>query len=155
VAGEADVSLQTLLDERAIRGLIHRFGLSLDAKDWDAYAGTFTDDGAFEILGQRRTGRAAIAAGPSRDLARYDRLQHLFANLTVTVEGDRATGQWYLVGVHIPAASDPARHADIGGCYRYTCQRTDEGWRFAAVRLEVWWTGGDDFRLADAAAGPA
>jgi hypothetical protein len=43
-------------------------------------------------------------------------------------------------------------HADIGGCYHCTCRRTDEGWRFTHVRLEVWWSAGAPFAIEDASA---
>jgi uncharacterized protein (TIGR02246 family) len=141
--------LQLLLDERAIRALILRFGASLDRKDWQAYAETFAVDGEFEIMGQRRAGREAIAAGPARDLTRFDRLQHIVANETIEVDGDRATGQWYLFGVHVPNSERPDVHADIGGCYRFRACRTSEGWRFADVRIDVLWNAGMAFAVDD------
>lgn len=144
---EAD--LQVLLDEREIRALILRFGGSLDRKEWAAYADTFTRDGTFEIMGQRRVGRDAIAAGPARDLTRFDRLQHIVANEQIEVAGDEATGQWYLFGIHVPSSERPDVHADIGGCYRFRAHRTDEGWRFAEVAIEVRWSAGMPFAVDD------
>ena len=76
------------------------FGAALDNKDWQAYGATFAEDGEFEIMGQRRVGREAITAGPARDLAKFDRLQHLIANQVVRVSGYEATGQ--LVPVRHP-----------------------------------------------------
>jgi uncharacterized protein (TIGR02246 family) len=144
-----DAALQLLLDEREIRALIRRFGGSLDRKEWAAYADTFAADGEFEILGQRRVGREAIAAGPARDLSRFDRLQHIVANEQIDVDGDEATGQWYLFGIHVPSGERPDVHADIGGCYRFRCRRTDEGWRFAEVEIEVRWSAGMPFAVDD------
>lgn len=139
--------LRLLLDEREILALAVAFGTALDRKDWAAYAATFAEDGTFEIMGQQRVGRAAIAAGPARDLERFDRLQHLVANQIIDVDGDEARGQWYLFGIHVPDAERPAQHADIGGCYRFHCRRTAEGWRFADVRLEVLWHAGLGFAV--------
>jgi uncharacterized protein (TIGR02246 family) len=141
--------LQLLLDERAIRALILRFGGSLDRKDWTAYAETFAVDGEFEIMGQRRAGREAIAAGPSRDLSKFDRLQHIVANETIDVDGDAATGLWYLFAIHVPSGERPDVHADIGGCYRFHARRTAEGWRFDEVRIEVLWNAGMTFAVDD------
>jgi uncharacterized protein (TIGR02246 family) len=145
----ADVgdTLQLLLDEREIRTLMLSFGAALDRKDWTAYAATFAEDGEFEIMGQRRSGREAIAAGPARDLAKFAGLQHLVANQTVDVAGDAASGQWYLLGIHIPDGEHRDRHADIGGCYRYRARRTPDGWRFSEVWLEVLWTSGMSFAI--------
>jgi uncharacterized protein (TIGR02246 family) len=143
-------AVQELLDERAIRELLHAFVHGLDGKDWDGYAATFAPDGTFEIMGQRRTGREEIAAGPARDLARFDRLQHFLTNVVIRVDGDDATAQAYLLGVHVPEAADTSTHADIGARYRYRCRRTDEGWRFASVKLEIVWSGGLSFVIQPA-----
>jgi uncharacterized protein (TIGR02246 family) len=148
----SDARLQRLLAEAEIRDLLLAFANGLDDKDWAAYASTFTEDGVFEILGQRRVGRAEIAAGPERDLTSFDRTQHFSTNHLIAVDGDAATTRSYLLGVHLPRADQPAVHTDIGGCYHCTCLRTDEGWRFTHVRLEVWWIAGTPFAIEDAPA---
>jgi uncharacterized protein (TIGR02246 family) len=145
-----DARIQRLLDEAEIRELLLAFAHALDDKDWDAYAGTFTEDGVFEIFGQRRVGRAEIAAGPARDLTRFDRTQHFSTNHVIAVDGDEATARSYLFGVHLPDAAQPGRHADIGGSYRCACRRTDEGWKFSHVALDVWWNAGTTFGIEDA-----
>ena len=139
--------LRLLLDERELRALILRFGASLDHKDWAAYAGTFAVDGEFEIMGQRRAGRTEIAAGPERDLSKFARLQHIVANETIAVDGDRASGRWYLYGIHVPSGDRPGEHADIGGCYRFRALRTADGWRFTEVLLDVLWNAGTTFTV--------
>jgi uncharacterized protein (TIGR02246 family) len=148
----SDARLQRLLAEAEIRDLLLAFANGLDDKDWAAYASTFTEDGVFEILGQRRVGRAEIAAGPERDLTSFDRTQHFSTNHLIAVDGDAATARSYLLGVHLPRADQPDVHTDIGGCYHCTCLRTDEGWRFTHVRLEVWWSAGTPFAIEDAPA---
>jgi uncharacterized protein (TIGR02246 family) len=146
----ANAALQNLADERDIRALIRSAWAAIDRKDWDGYASAFAVDGVFEILGQRRHGRDEIVAGPARDLARYDRLQHIITNELVHVDGDRASGQWYAIAVHVPDAGAPDRHADVGLRYRFDAKRTpDEGWRLADVALEVLWTAGLSFGLGD------
>jgi len=148
----ADARLQRLLDEAEIRDLLLAFAHALDDKDWGAYAATFTEDGVFEILGQRRVGRAEIAAGPARDLTRFDRTQHFSTNHVIALDGDMASARSYLLGVHLPDAGQPAQHADVGGTYRCECRRTDEGWKLSHVALEVWWSGGAEFGIEDAPA---
>jgi hypothetical protein len=101
----------------------------------------------FEIMGQTRRGREEIAAGPSRDLAHYDALQHYSTNHLIDVDGDRATASHYVIGVHVLDAGAPARHADVGGRYHCECVRTVDGWRLSHVRIEVLWSGGEDFSV--------
>jgi uncharacterized protein (TIGR02246 family) len=129
--------------------LIRDTWAAIDAKDWDTYANGFAEDGEFEIMGDRRTGRAEIATGPSRDLAKYDRLQHLVMNEIVDVDGDRATGQWYAIAIHVPDASDPATHADVGLRYRFKVRRDDGAWLFEEAVIEVIWTSGMNFGIEE------
>jgi uncharacterized protein (TIGR02246 family) len=137
-------------DRAEISQLLLTFVNSLDARDWDGYANTFTPDGVFEIMGQRRTGRAEIAAGPARDLGGFGRTQHFSSNHVIELARDTATARHYLLAVHVPDAARPAEHADIGGQYTCDCVRTAEGWRFRSVSLEIWWTAGEHFRLQPA-----
>jgi uncharacterized protein (TIGR02246 family) len=139
---EGSPEVARLLDEAAITRLIHRFSACLDAKDWTGYSQTFVPDGTFEIFGQQRVGRTAIADGPSKNLARYARTQHYNTNITVDVAGDEATARSSLLAIHVPDLSDPAAHADAGAAYHYRCVRTPDGWAFAHVRVEVTWTAG-------------
>lgn len=135
--------------ERDVVRLIRDTWAAIDRKDWDAYADAFAEDGEFEIMGQRRKGREEIAAGPRRDLARYDGLQHLVMNELVDVDGDRATGSWYAIAVHIPDASDPGTHADVGLRYRFQAARQAGEWRFTEAVIQVIWTGGVSFGIEE------
>jgi uncharacterized protein (TIGR02246 family) len=138
-----------LMDERDIKELIRSGWAAIDRKDWDTYANVFAADGEFEIMGQRRHGREEIVAGPARDLAKYDVLQHIVTNELVAVDGDDAEGQWYATAIHVPDASEPASHADVGLRYSFRAHREDEGWRFAEVVITVLWTAGSSFAIAD------
>ena len=119
---------ERLAAEFAVRDLIVSAWAAIDRKDWDTYAAAFALDGEFEILGQRRRGRADIAAGPSRDLEKYDGLQHLISNISVRLNGDEATGQWY----------------------RFTARRDADGWHFAEVVIRPVWSSGIGFEIEDA-----
>jgi uncharacterized protein (TIGR02246 family) len=133
--------------ERDIVRLIRDTWAAIDRKDWDAYADGFADDGEFEIMGQRRKGRDEIVAGPARDLAKFDGLQHLVMNEIVDVDGDRAAGQWYAIAVHVPDASNPSAHADVGLRYRFKVRRDEARWRFEEAVIDVIWTGGMGFGI--------
>ena len=133
--------------ERDIVRLIRDMWAAIDRKDWDAYANGFAEDGEFEIMGQRRKGREEIVAGPARDLAKYDRLQHLIMNELVDVDGERATGSWYAIAVHVPDGSCPGVHADVGLRYGFHASRRDGMWRLTEVVIEVIWTGGMSFAV--------
>jgi uncharacterized protein (TIGR02246 family) len=137
--------------ERHIVRLIRDTWAAIDRKDWDAYANAFTADGEFEIMGQRRKGRHEIVAGPARDLAKYDGLQHLVMNEIVDVDGDRASGSWYAIAVHVPNGADPGTHADVGLRYRFQARRDDGEWRFTEAVIQVIWTSGMSFGIEERA----
>lgn len=143
--------LAGLAAELEVRNLIVSAWAAIDRKDWDTYANSFAEDGEFEIMGQRRQGRAEIVAGPKRDLAKYDVLQHIVTNVTVHVNADDADGQWYAIAVHVPDASDPGRHADVGLRYRFRASRRPDGWCFAEVVLDALWSAGIAFEIEDEA----
>lgn len=140
--------------ERDVVRLIRDTWAAIDRKDWAAYADGFAEDGEFEIMGDRRRGRAEIVAGPERDLAKYDGLQHLVMNEIVDVDGDRASGQWYAIAVHVPDRSDPGTHADVGLRYRFKARRDHGAWRFEEAVIDVIWTGGMTFGIEDRPDGP-
>ncbi|HET9103918.1 MAG TPA: nuclear transport factor 2 family protein [Solirubrobacteraceae bacterium] len=133
--------------ERDIVRLIRDAWAAIDRKDWDGYANAFATDGEFEIMGQRRRGRAEIVAGPARDLAKYDRLQHLIMNEIVDVDGDRARGSWYAIAVHVPNAAEPEVHADVGLRYAFQARREDGAWRLAEAVIDVIWASGMSFAV--------
>lgn len=135
--------------ERDIVRLIRETWAAIDRKDWSTYADGFHEDGQFEIMGQRRHGRDEIVAGPARDLAKFDGLQHFVMNEVVDVDGDRGAGQWYAIAVHVPDAADPSRHADVGLRYRFKVRRADGRWRFEEAVIDVIWTGGMSFVIED------
>jgi uncharacterized protein (TIGR02246 family) len=147
---EMEAQVRRLLDVTEMSRLLVAFGAALDEKDWVAYAETFTEDGTFEIMGQVRRGREEIAAGPERDLARYDRLQHFSSNHRIQVGGDAATASHYLIAVQVPDGRQASRHADVGGRFVCECRRTPQGWKLSRPRVEVLWTGGQDVRIEEA-----
>lgn len=139
--------LQALEDRQAVSDLMLAFGAALDAKDWDAYAELFLEDGKFTIEGQARHGREEIVAGPRRDLDRYAALQHFSTNHKVAVDGDKATSSHYLIAIHVPDSGAMELHGDAGGRYDCSVVRTADGWKFAEVELHVFWRAGETFMI--------
>lgn len=142
---DVEARLAALEDRQAVSDLMLAFGAALDAKDWDAYAGLFLEDGKFTIEGQARHGREEIVSGPRRDLDRYAALQHYSTNHKVELAGDEATASHYLIAIHVHDAGEMAVHGDAGGRYDCRCVRTADGWRFAEVELTVLWRAGEAF----------
>lgn len=139
---EADQQLARLLDRAAISDLLLEFARRLDAGEWERYAATFAPDGVFELPWSLRQGRTEIATAAEADLAGFAAVMHYSTNQVIEIDGDTASSRSYLIGIHVPDASDPTTHADAGGWYDCEYRRTAEGWRFTRVRVTIVWRGG-------------
>jgi hypothetical protein len=86
-----------LEDELAIHRLIVRYGLAVDVGDADRAAGTFGEDGVYDVDVGMMRGREAVAA-----MVRGERHQSMVGNCAhqigpaiVTLDGERATATGY------------------------------------------------------------
>jgi ketosteroid isomerase-like protein len=135
---DAAAQLRWLVDRAAISDLLIDFARALDDQDWEGYAANYAEDGVLAIsptIGH--TGRDGMATFVAGSLGQYAGTHHLSANHAITVDGDTATSRSYLIAAHIFDADDPYRHADGAGWYRCRLRRTEDGWRFTHVSLEI------------------
>jgi uncharacterized protein (TIGR02246 family) len=116
-------------DERAIERLILDYAAANDAGDWEAVAGTFTENGRMsrpvapdDFTEGRDAILAAFKARPPR------KTRHIIANIRVNVDGDSAKAESQILLFTGPDM------APLVGSFHDTLVRTSEGWRFAARR---------------------
>lgn len=131
--------LQCLVDREAIRNLISDFGVSVDDKDAERYVANFTEDAVLELPHGRMEGRAAISDMPT--VPEGWSAQHMFGNIVIDLDGDRATTRAYMRAAHIFSPTDRTQNAHAGGWYNHEVVRTSEGWWFAKVSLVIVWEG--------------
>jgi uncharacterized protein (TIGR02246 family) len=132
--------LQRLEDVEEIRRLLHDYAAALDARDLEAYAELFADDGEWS----GRTGHARTRAGILRMMR--ERLhpnppapgpthRHIVSNAEIDVDGETATSTctWSLV------ARDAQDMPELTmlGTYRDTFVREDGRWRFATRANDI------------------
>lgn len=135
---DADLAarVRRLEDLHELQQLRARYCQYLDDGRWEELADLFTPDGAFVGLSTAR-GRAGL-------IAFFSRLQegaltawwHFSANETLELDGDRATGQTWLLQ---PCVVEGEPHAAAG---RYTDRmvRGDDGrWRFEERAVTFFW----------------
>jgi len=136
--------VQWLVDRAAIGDLLIDFARALDDRDWEGYAANYAPEGTLAFNGHvAHEGREGLAAFVEAGLGQYAGTHHVSANHAITVEGDVATSRSYLIAAHIFDASDPTRHADGAGWYRCRLRRTDTGWRFTEVSVEIKYLSGE------------
>jgi len=105
---DAGQQLASLVDRAAIADLLLEFARRLDAGEWEQYAATFAPDAVFQLPWSERHGRAEIAAAAEADLAHFAAVMHYSTNQVIEIDGDSARSRSYLIGIHVPDASDPA-----------------------------------------------
>lgn len=141
--------LRTLRDIEAVRQLIAQYHLACDGwdergthRDVEAIAALFTPDGVWDIPAQEEdgvfggssrilvTGHDEITAF-ARNLQAIHWIIHFVVNPIVTVDGDRATGQFKgFVRFKSEKGADPAW---VCGIYRAEAVRMADGWRFSRL----------------------
>ncbi len=102
--------VQVLEDKDAIRDVIHRYGYNADLGHFDDFVQTLTEDCVWDRSGGTRlpqggVSRDVIVRGRDEAMASISgphhqwmvgREQHLFADLIIEVDGDRATAVGHL-----------------------------------------------------------
>ena len=124
--------IQRLEDVEAIRNLFTEYGRLADAKDWVGYSELFAEGGTFSspqsvgtVVGAREMReRLASAYGVDSDGA-----FHLFDNVEIKVDGDRATAKSMWTYLRPRPNGEPPELLMFGQ-YQDVLIRTDAGWKF-------------------------
>lgn len=119
-------------DDAALRKLIREYGRAIDAREFDAAAALFTDDGVLVVRGRETHGRDAIAAA-FRSLERYDETRHVVGEPAIAVGGVRATADTPCAAHHIDNTGDRV----LTITYHDSFERCDGVWRIARRELVV------------------
>jgi uncharacterized protein (TIGR02246 family) len=141
--GELERRLQVLEAIESIRALKARYCQACDDDhNPDAVAACFVEDGLWEgaNLGVHAKGHAAIRAyiGGVRASGRMRSSAHMVTNPIITVDGDRATGQWRLLMMYTTHPVDGrVEHHRIIGTYDEAYVRRDGQWLFERLSVTV------------------
>jgi hypothetical protein len=134
-------------DRLAIRELFDAYAHCADRRDAEGQKSLFTEDTHFVVYmggeGSQPTqvldGRDALTP-VFADLNRYQATMHFNGQSTVSLDGDRATGESYCIAHHL-FADDGERKLMIAWLrYGDTFVKRDGAWLFAERNLYVDWT---------------
>lgn len=132
----AELDLETLLDEARIQKVLNVYAAALDARDWPALDGVFTEAATAHFQGIGRfNGRAAIVELIRSVLSQAGATQHLIGNFRIDVNGSKATARSYLQAIHAGKGKFEGSKMTVWGEYRDDLERTAQGWRIVHREL--------------------
>jgi ketosteroid isomerase-like protein len=139
-------SPEELADRAAIQDVIIRYANALDRRDYEGVASCFTPgatavyggvrlepgvDGIVRFLKQLRPGTEERHPGT-----------HLAANLLITLEGDEARAESYVIAYSVPPEEPAGAPIKMRGVrYRDGLVREPDGWKIADRVHSVDWEG--------------
>jgi SnoaL-like domain len=144
-------------DRLAILELIARLGLLVDARDWNAFEGLFTDpvysDRTSLFGGEPQTSTPGELVGGLRQaLGNLDATHHLITCQVISLDGDQATSAANMQGTHVLANASGGPMWTVAGRHDYQLKRTADGWRIAGLTFTLQWASGNEHILTLAAA---
>lgn len=128
-------------DELAIRNLVARYADAVNRRDQAEWAGTWCEDGVWELLGQHLAGREPVMKFWNAAMASLKFVvQEVHAGFVV-VEGDEGKGRFTMTE---RAVSQQGDRTLMSALYHDRYRFEAGTWRFAARRLEVLYHGPPD-----------
>ena len=130
------MTLDDLADIEAIKQVKYRYLRALDTKHWDDFTNTLAEDIKADYgpsIGNELhfTNRADLVEYMRTSLPANVITEHRVTHPDIVVDGDTATGSWYLQDRVIVAEFN---FMLIGAAfYRDTYRRTDDGWKISGT----------------------
>ena len=121
------MNIEQIVDELSIRRLVDTFCDGVNSRDGLLWGSVWADvDAIFCINGNDIVGKDAIIAGFINGISNYELLLQVAPNGSIDIEGDSATGRWYILEIGQLRTGPSSQH--VGRC----CDdyiRTTDGWR--------------------------
>ena len=141
-----EISPSEQADRAAIRELVDAYAHCADRRDATGQKALFTLDTHFVVHmdgqgsppSQVLDGREALTP-VFDDLRRYDATMHFNGQSTITLDGDRATGESYCIAHHLSTAGDERTVMVAHLRYGDTFAKENGAWLFAERNLYVDW----------------
>ena len=132
-------------DRAEIEDLMARYLFAIDYHDWDAYAGTFAEDGELEFASGTSRGRAAIGEAVAKFAGRIGefyktedgkpaKLRHVILQSVIRVEGARAWARSLWLEMANDGPHDTMKMGTYG-IYEDELEKTNGQWLFSKRRI--------------------
>jgi len=134
--------IQKLLDEQAIREVVHRYCRGVDRRQFEVVRSCYHPD-ATDDHGAYKGGVDGFIAHAREGLVRYERTMHFMGNLHIEVlDAGRAHSEAYTIAFHRlgPRGDTPARDHVVGFRYVDDFEKREGEWRIARRVCVFEWT---------------
>ena len=132
--------LARLVDEAALRRTAELYAQGADRRDKALWGSIVTADCVIEAPGILLSGREQIVAALDIMAQLYVSTQHRVHNQTVSISGDRASGETYGSADHLSERGGQRTLLSWAIRYQDHWRREDREWRFARRSLILDWT---------------
>ena len=143
----AEINPAEQADRLAIRELVDAYAHCADRRDADGQKSLFTEDAHFVVYMDGQGSEATYALDGREaltpvfdDLNRYQATMHFNGQSTISLDGDRATGESYCIAHHLFTENGERKLMIAWLRYGDTFVRVDGAWRFAERNLYADWT---------------
>jgi len=147
-----DPALHALVARDQILKVVHAYIAGQDRLDADLQLSAFHEDAHVDcgVFAGDPAGYVAFAQGVLAQ--RYEASHHLLGQVTIEVDGNRASGEVYFIAWHRQGTGADAMDVFIAGRYVDEYQDRGQGWKIAARREIMDWgrkvPAADDFFLS-------
>jgi SnoaL-like domain len=134
--------VQWLFDRAQIGEVIHRYPVSIDARDWKLFRSIFSDEIQVYLGPPVQTPKLRTVSADrfteqvTGIISRFDVTQHFLTDYHVEINGDDALYVSYMQARHFKKGQPTW---DMGGYYRYHLIRAGESWQIPKYTLTVTW----------------
>lgn len=120
-----------MIDEIAIQQVLNRYTEGCTRRDWDQVAGTFADDGVWDVPAQGilLQGWAAMQPAMAGFVEQMDYFVQLNSPAVIEISGDSAKARSVIRECGKFTGRDEA--LEVMGSYWDQLVRTEQGWKFA------------------------
>lgn len=122
-------------DELAIRHLVAAYADAVNRRDESLWASTWATDGVWDLMGNAIEGKDAVVATWKGAMGGFAFVVQLVYQGTVAIDGDTATGRWYLAE-HLKPQGDDNGMFNIGTYIDDYVKEAGE-WKFARRSYHV------------------
>ena len=147
MAVHTELTAAEAADRLALRELFDAYAHCADRRDAEGQKALFTEDTRFAVYMDGEAskptyvleGREALTA-VFDDLNRYEATTHFNGQSTVTIDGNRATGESYTIAHHVYTEGGTRKIMIASLRYLDTFTKIDQSWYFAERNLILDWS---------------